>query len=96
MLSNETASLQEVAEALGRDPDWLRRNWLKIHQRFGFPRKSALGWVWPRRLVEAFLASPQRASVQLHDAPANENEVAAVDPVAAARAAAAARYGGRA
>ena len=96
MLSNETASLHEVAAALGRDPDWLRRNWLKIHKRFGFPRKSALGWVWPRRLVEAFLASPQRDAVTLHDAPANGNDATAIDPVEAARAAAAARYGGRA
>ena len=55
MLSSETATLEEVAAALGRSTDWLKRNWLRIHQEQGFPRKISLGWVWPRRQVEAWL-----------------------------------------
>lgn len=97
MRCNETITLDELAAAIGRPPEWLKRKWLDIHVRHGFPRKIALGWVWPRRLVEAWLAAGGAAAIP---APANENlpplDPPAVDPIEAARQAAAARYGGRA
>ncbi len=72
MLSDETAGLSEIAAALHQSEGWVRRNWLSLHQKEGFPRKIPGGWVWPRRLVEAWL----RSGGVLDDAgplPANDN-----------------------
>lgn len=89
MLANETATLQEVAAAIGREPDWLRRNWLKLHEREAFPRKLPCGWVWPRALVEAWLRSGGLPPAPI--ATANDNQLS--DPRAAYRAALSQRYG---
>lgn len=51
-LANETATLAEVAAALGRRESWLRRNWVKLADEQGFPRKLPCGPVWPRHQVE--------------------------------------------
>lgn len=72
MLSNETATLEEVAAAIRQSPDWLKRHWLREHRKHGLPRKMACGWVWPRRAVEAWLRSggnppPAAANQNAHD-----------------------------
>lgn len=90
MLANETASLDEVASALGKSPAWLKRNWLRFHQSNGFPRKIPAGDVWPRRAVEAWLRSA--GQITAPPLPANEN-MAGVDLVSAAAAALRERYG---
>lgn len=56
-LSADAVSIDEVAAALGRNENWLRRNWLKIYEEHGFPRKHPTGWTWPRGAVAAWLAS---------------------------------------
>lgn len=56
-LSADAVPIAEVAAALGRPESWLRREWLNIHQEFGFPRKHPTGWTWPRGAVAAWLAS---------------------------------------
>jgi hypothetical protein len=48
-LSEKFVGLQELAEMLGLKPDTLKRTWLQRHVRLGMPRKSAAGWLWPRR-----------------------------------------------
>jgi len=89
-LMEEIASLEEVAGALGRKPEWLMRRWLKLHQDHGFPRKHPSGWTWPRSAVAAWLRAggfmPEPA------APANDN--GSVDVEAAYRAMLSERYGG--
>ena len=90
MLSDLTADLDEVARALGRRPDWLKRNWLKLHREQGFPRKIPAGDVWPRGAVEVWLRSA--GAVELPPLPANQNGDAGGDLVARAAAALLERY----
>jgi len=59
-LAHETATLEEVAAALGRRPSWLKRHWIKLSREEGFPRRLSTGWVWPRRAVEAWLRAGGR------------------------------------
>jgi len=92
MLANETAPLSEVAKAIGRSEGWLMRHWLKIHEQDGFPRKLSLGWVWPRRQVEAFLRTG--GAVPFIAEAANENVPS--DALIAIGESLADRYGGRA
>ncbi len=61
MLRDAVADIEEVAAALGRSPQWLRRNWLSYAIKTGFPRKLPHTWVWPRRAVEAFLSQQRPA-----------------------------------
>lgn len=91
MLTNETATLQEVAAALGKSENWLKSKWLKLHQEENFPRKIACGWVWPRRQVEAWLRAGGMMPVVL--APANENLPG--DALIEMSEALSQRYGGR-
>lgn len=91
MLTDETATLDEVATAIGRSAAWLKRHWLRLHLSHAFPRKIAGGgFVWPRRAVEAWLraggAQPQALL------PANENRPE-TDPIAAHAAALDRRHG---
>lgn len=90
-LADETASLGEVASALGRTEDWLRRRWLKLHLETGFPRKHPSGWTWPRAAVQAWLRSGGASAAQ----PAASNDNPALDHDAAYRAMLDAHYGGR-
>lgn len=56
MLSIETASIEEVAGAIGRSEIWLKRNWNKFNAKHGFPRPiPGSDWKWPRRAVELWL-----------------------------------------
>ena len=89
MLSNESAPLAEVAEALGRPEAWLRRNWLKLALRDGFPRKHPSGWTWPRAAVAAWLRGSSPAAQ-----PAAINDNATLSRDDAYAAALAERYGG--
>lgn len=90
-LTQQTAGLEEVAAALGKTPDWLRRRWLRLHQERGFPRKLA-GWVWPRRAVEAWIAAEGMPPVL--PLAANSNDVLPADAlVAQQHAALRQRYG---
>lgn len=69
-LLEKTAGLEEVAEAIGRRPSWLKRHWLKLALEEGFPRKLPGGWRWPRAALEAFLAAGAPAPLP---AAANQN-----------------------
>lgn len=90
-LADETAPLDEVAQAIGRTPEWLKRHWLALHRRSGFPRKiSGGGFVWPRRAVAAWLRAGGAEPATI--APANQND-AAGDLVAAAAKSLDQRYG---
>lgn len=91
MLTNETATVSEVAAAIGKSEGWLRRNWLPFHLEQGFPRKLSCGWVWPRRQVEAWLRAGGAAPVAI--VPANDDLPA--DALLHASAALADRYGAR-
>lgn len=90
MLLDDVAGLDEVAAALGRSPAWLRRNWLRIHQEDGFPRKHPTGWTWPRTAVSAWLRGPGRPAAAANDNPFNPAD----DADAAWRTALDDRYGG--
>ena len=92
MLTSETATLSEVAAAIGRNETYLKRNWLKLHLEQGFPRKISVGWVWPRRQLEAWLRAGGVAPVYV--APANEN--APTNVLLAMSEALSDRYGARA
>ncbi len=92
MLGNETAHLEEVAGAIGRKPAYLKRNWLKLHEEHGFPRKLPTGFVWPRRSVEAWLRGGGK--LPLPYVAANNNDADA-DIVAAASRSLGERYGVR-
>jgi hypothetical protein len=91
MLTDETAPIEEVAAALGKTEDWLRRRWLKHHLETGFPRKLPDCWVWPRAAVAAWLRGGGASAPQL----AASNDNPALDRDAAYRAALDAHYGGR-
>lgn len=90
MLSNETVSVTEIAQALGRKESWLKKNWLAIHQADGFPRKIAYGWVWPRRQVEAWLRAGGAPAFTVQ--PANDD--LPENTLIAATEALSSRYGG--
>jgi hypothetical protein len=47
-LQDDVCQIDEVAAALGRSPAWLRRNWVRIANEDGFPRRHPTGWTWPR------------------------------------------------
>lgn len=87
-LASQTAGIDEVAAALGRDAGWLRRNWLRIHETAGFPRKHPTGWTWPREAVAAWLRGEHGGAVPQAG---NDNAGRADDAYAAALAD---RYGG--
>lgn len=97
-LTECTAGIAEVAEALGVSEAWLRRHHRTLSDERGFPRRLPTGWRWPRRLVELWLTtggigrSPLRPAND--DAPADDAEglAALVD---AQRASLTERYGGR-
>lgn len=77
--------IDELATALGSSPRSLKRNWLSMHERHGFPRKLPGLWGWSRLAVEAWVRSGGQAPYM----PDNENV-----PTDPATEALAARYGG--
>lgn len=46
------------------------RNWLRIHDRHGFPRRLPGLWSWPRAAVEQWIARGGGAPFR----PANDNQ----------------------
>jgi len=49
--------LTELAQVLGKTPDYLKRNWLKLHRTLGMPRKHPAGFIWPRGAINVWLTS---------------------------------------
>ncbi len=58
-LQDKLVPIEELATALGRKPSWLMRNWLRMHQQHGMPRKVPSTWCWPRRAMEAWFEGQQ-------------------------------------
>lgn len=54
-LQDKLVKIDELAAALDRKPDWIKRNWLRLHQKEGMPRKVPAGWCWPRRAMELWI-----------------------------------------
>lgn len=54
-LTDKLVKVDELAAALDRTEDWVKRNWLKLHLENGMPRKLSIGWSWPRRSLERWL-----------------------------------------
>lgn len=90
-LSDEVATIDEVAAVLGHEPEWLKRRWMKLAREHGFPRKHPTGWTWPRAAVIAWLRAGGFDG-EPAEPPANDNGL--VDLEAAYRAALSERYGG--
>lgn len=56
MLADDTAPLSEIAAALKRSEDWLRRNWRRLRDESGFPLPIyGMRDVWPREAVKLWL-----------------------------------------
>lgn len=55
MLSEKLVKVPELAAALDRSEDWIKRNWLRLHMEQGMPRKLTVGWSWPRGALERWL-----------------------------------------
>ncbi len=54
-LSSHTVSIGDVAAAMGREEEWLRRNWRRLQRTHGFPRKIPGAARFPRAAVETWL-----------------------------------------
>lgn len=54
-LSAKTVAIGELAAALGRSEEWLRRHWRKLQAEAGMPPRVPGTWVWPRSLVEQWI-----------------------------------------
>lgn len=82
-------TLAELAAETGRSENWWMANWLRQHQRHGFPRRLPGLWAWPRAAVAAWA---RRGGAALPE-PANDHEPANDGGLAAARSDLAAEYG---
>ncbi len=90
----------EVAEALGRSPLWVKRNWRRLHQDKGFPAPLPAGnWAWSRaallRWIVAAAGPVSYSSLAANDDDAGAGQDLAARIVAMQREALAARYGAR-
>lgn len=75
-LALKVVGIDELAEALGRTPEYIHRNWLKLHTQHGMPRKNPAAWVWPRGAMEAWLCGADAVEVKgLTGLVANQNEM---------------------
>ncbi len=73
-LSDRVVGIDELAAALGRKPEYIVRNWLKMHRKLGMPRKNPGGWIWPRGAMEAWLDGAELREVQqFSELVANQN-----------------------
>lgn len=61
--------LDELAKVLRKTPDYLKRNWRRMHQKLGMPRKHDAGDIWPRKQIEIWLTGPSAVAA----APGNDN-----------------------
>ncbi|TYC51642.1 hypothetical protein FMN50_20390 [Rhodobacterales bacterium] len=61
--------LDELANVLGKTPDYLKRNWLKLHQKLGMPRKHPAAFIWPRGAINVWLTS----QAYVEAVPGNDN-----------------------
>jgi hypothetical protein len=99
MLSEHTATLEEVAAAIGRDPAWLKRHWRRLTSRNGFPAPlPGSKWCWSRQLVLLWIANaPARPVADNENAPSPQPADAggSNDLVRAQHASLTARYGGQ-
>lgn len=57
MQSELTITRDDLAALTGWSKTYITRNWLKLHQNEGFPRKLPDTWRWPRALVEAWIST---------------------------------------
>lgn len=74
-LALKVVGIDELAEAIGKSPDYIQRNWLKLHERHGMPRKNPAAWVWPRGAMEAWLDGADAVEVKgLTGLVANQND----------------------
>lgn len=69
MLSEKLVKLPELAAALDRSEDWIKRNWLRWHTEHGMPRKLAIGWSWPRAALERWLEEGANGLVRVEPRP---------------------------
>lgn len=74
--SNLLIGIEELAAALGRTPDYLKRNWRRMHTTLSMPPKHPSGWVWPRTLIDAWIMCPPVINADL----ANDNRPGDPDP----------------
>jgi len=56
MLKSETVDIEELAEALGRSPSWLKRNFRSLNREHCLPLPLPdKAWRFPRRACELWL-----------------------------------------
>ncbi|MGI2031969.1 hypothetical protein ACRQ1B_06205 [Rhizobium panacihumi] len=67
-LAEKLVKLAELAEALDRSEDWVKRNWLKLHLEKGMPRKLTIGWSWPRSSMEHWLEEGAGGAIRIVEA----------------------------
>ncbi|WP_057465785.1 hypothetical protein [Pseudovibrio sp. POLY-S9] len=60
-LGSLVVGIEELATAMSRSEDWLKRNWLKQHEQQGMPRKHPSGWFWPRASIRSWLLNQHGA-----------------------------------
>jgi len=77
MLSEKLVKLPELAAALDRSEDWIKRNWLRLHMERGMPRKLTVGWSWPRGALERWLEQGADGAIRQEPAPAERPREAA-------------------
>lgn len=83
MLSEKLVKLPELAAALDRSEDWIKRNWLRQHLEFGMPRKLAIGWSWPRAALERWLEEGAGGLPRVEPQPGKPRDVASLQMVIA-------------
>lgn len=54
-LADRVVGISELALALGRSEQWIKRQWLNLHMEEGMPRKLPTNWVWPRKAMENWI-----------------------------------------
>lgn len=63
-LQERLVKIDELAAALDRKPDWIKRNWLRLHREKGMPRKVPETWAWPRRALETWIENSAAAEAE--------------------------------
>lgn len=63
-LADRVVGIGELSLALGRSEQWIKRQWLKLHEEEGMPRKLPTNWVWPRKAMENWIERQGSVFVQ--------------------------------